>query len=350
MKCIGCDVHKKLTMVAWVDTDTGEVRKPYKIPTSQLAEHLSKFDEPTRSAVETSTVGQFVTRQLQSCGLDVLPVDAFKVHRLLQALNRGKSDKLDAMGLALLLANGCLDAACVWVPDELTLQLRELTRTRDDLRNMATATKNRMRKLLARHGLDCPRTNLLGVGARQWLAEAQAKLPLAVASSLQALCSVLDSLAEQIAQLEAAIVQMQGQSEAIQLLLTIPGVGDVLSAILAAEIGDIHRFESAAKLRSYSGIVPQVSQSGERCWTGPLVNHGNRMLSWAMIQTAGHFAQSAKTQDTQIMKRYRRLVYQTGPNPAKVSLARHLSDVIYAMLRDRRPFDISMLQWANGVG
>jgi uroporphyrinogen decarboxylase len=87
MRCIDRDVHKKLTMVAGVDSDT---------------------HEPTRSVIETGATGQFVTRRLKSCGLDILPVSTFRILRLLQAPNRGKTNKLKAMGLALLFAKGCV--------------------------------------------------------------------------------------------------------------------------------------------------------------------------------------------------------------------------------------------------
>ena len=120
---IGCDVHKKNTKVAWLDTQTGEVCKPYNVTTMKLAQDLDKFTQPVRIAIETSTAGMFVVRQLRSRDLDVLLVDAFKCQRLLEGRSRAKTDTLDAQGLAILLARGNLDDAAVGIADEQTVQL-----------------------------------------------------------------------------------------------------------------------------------------------------------------------------------------------------------------------------------
>jgi len=101
----------------------------------------------------------------------------------------------------------------------------------------------------------------------------------------------------------------------------------------------ITRFETAQKLRGYSGLVPVVRQSGERRYTGPLKKRGNHRLRWALVMAAGHFAGSTKTRTLSLTGRYRHHVYKHGPNPAKVALARRLVDIIFAMLRDKTVFD-----------
>ena len=46
-------------------------------------------------------------------------------------------------------------------------------------------------------------------------------------------------------------------------LVTIPGVGTTLAAVIVSEIGDINRFDSPEKLVAFAGIDPSVKQSGE---------------------------------------------------------------------------------------
>jgi transposase len=115
-----------------------------------------------------------------------------------------------------------------------------------------------------------------------------------------------------------------------QLLQTIPGVGPVRAAVLVAEIGALARFASRQKLRGYSGRVPRVKHSGERCWSGPRVKRGNPHLRGALVMTAGHFAASRQTRALTLRGGYRRQVYKHGPNPAKVGWARRLRDIIFA--------------------
>ena len=56
----------------------------------------------------------------------------------------------------------------------------------------------------------------------------------------------------------------------MQLLKTIPGVGDILAIVIGTEIGLIERFASAEQLASYAGTVPAVKSSGGKVRYGLL--------------------------------------------------------------------------------
>ena len=131
--------------------------------------------------------------------------------------------------------------------------------------------------------------------------------------------------------------------------MTIPGIGITLAAMIAAEIGDISRFKSAKRLRSYCRLTPETISSGGRTITGPLNKQGNAFLSWALIQAAGRFIATGKMHDTTIYKRYLRVSFKHGCNPAKVSVARDLATIIFAVLRDRRPFDVTRIALADAA-
>ena len=72
------------------------------------------------------------------------------------------------------------------------------------------------------------------------------------------------------------------------LLMTVPGIGWVLSYTIAAEIGDIARFASPKKLCGYTGLCPSVNQSGDRDRRGPLTKQGPKYLRWAMLEATMH--------------------------------------------------------------
>jgi transposase len=52
------------------------------------------------------------------------------------------------------------------------------------------------------------------------------------------------------------------------LLLTIPGIGELLGLTITAEIGEIARFASARKLIAHAGLTPAIKQSEQSAWTG----------------------------------------------------------------------------------
>jgi len=139
---IGLDVHKVNTTVAWLDSETGEISEAHNCPTDQLAEHLVALSGSKRIVMETGAISSFLARQLKSCGLEVMVVDAYKSHRLSEARQTAKTDKLDAQSLAWLLAAGLLEGAEVWVADEATAQLRELEHTRQRLTQQTTWLRN----------------------------------------------------------------------------------------------------------------------------------------------------------------------------------------------------------------
>lgn len=70
-------------------------------------------------------------------------------------------------------------------------------------------------------------------------------------------------------------------------LLTIPGIGYTLAAIVLAEIGDIGCFSTPAKLLAFAGMEPSTYQSGNyNASKTPMVKRGSTYLRWAVMQAA----------------------------------------------------------------
>lgn len=70
-------------------------------------------------------------------------------------------------------------------------------------------------------------------------------------------------------------------------LLSIPGISYTLAAIILAEIGDIKRFSTPAKLLAFAGMEPSTYQSGKyNASHTPMVKRGSTYLRWAIMQAA----------------------------------------------------------------
>jgi len=178
MRHFGLDVHQARTTVVWFDDEEGEISRGHSLPNSELADYLQSSPGPCRVVMEAGSTSCLLARQLGSLGLEVVVVDAHKAHRVLEALHRGKkTDKVDAAGLARLSASEWLTESAVWVPDERTHQLRQLTRTRAHMVKHATMLRNALRAVLRGEGLRCQATDLTAAGARAWLDAIAASLP-----------------------------------------------------------------------------------------------------------------------------------------------------------------------------
>ena len=70
-------------------------------------------------------------------------------------------------------------------------------------------------------------------------------------------------------------------------LMTVPGIGYTIAAIILAEIGDINNFSSPAKLLAFAGMEPSTYQSGKyNASHTPMVKRGSTYLRWAIMQAA----------------------------------------------------------------
>jgi transposase len=235
-----------------------------------------------------------------------------------------------------------VDTLAVYVPDENTEELRNLTRTRLHFSGQATATSNTLRSLVRSQGLDLPGV-MSTKRTQHWLDEWEPTLSEHNRLVVQELRQAWAEAQARLKRLEVPLKAIARRDARVTRLMTLPGVAELTAVTLVAEIGDIARFPAAKHLRSYARLVPQISQSGERTYTGPLVKRGNRHLSRALVLWAQHVSWWQGLYGTTLKQRYRRCRDKHGANPAKVALARDLCDIVYAMLREGTEFDASRL-------
>ena len=131
------------------------------------------------------------------------------------------------------------------------------------------------------------------------------------------------------------------QRREVELLTTIPGVGAYSALLIYAEIGDVGRFPNAERLASYAGLVPGVEQSGSVVRRRGITRRGNPLLRWILVEAVWSHLRCAG--DTCLTRFYRRIAWRKGGGArarkqAAVATARKLLHVIYAMLRDGKPF------------
>lgn len=111
-------------------------------------------------------------------------------------------------------------------------------------------------------------------------------------------------LTGQIKEIDERIANLYADADPDGIVASAPGVGPVISAVIAGRIGDPHRFTSLAAIRAYSGLVPKVSQSGVSKVESNITKAGDPLLR-EMLYSA---ADSARKVDPQIAAKYQRLM------------------------------------------
>lgn len=138
-----------------------------------------------------------------------------------------------------------------------------------------------------------------------------------------------------------------------KVLYRTPVVGDILSATIFLEIGDVKRFPSAQHLASYSGLIPTVHASGGKMRLGRTSAVANHYLRWAFVEAAnGIVMRKHLYKDRHVMQLYERLRARKNHGKAAVAVARHLAEASWWMLTRkqfyREPAPASMSSSKNG--
>jgi transposase len=285
----------------------------------------------------------------------------------IKAVPGRKSDVRDAEWIAQLLEHGLL--APSFVPPPAVRRLRMLTRYRVQLMGDRTRESIRLELMLedASIKLSAVASSLTTVSARAMLAEmiAGERDPLVLAdmakgrmrSKIPDLAQALEGhFDEHHAQLAGSILRrldlveqalaeldevIRATSEPwahqIELLQTIPGVGERVAQVIVAETGaDMSRFPTAAHLCSWAGLAPAMYESaGKRTPAGR--RRGNKWLTSMLVEAAGSVGRMHGK--NYLAAQHARLTRRRGMGRAQVAVAHSILVSTYYMLLRDEPYD-----------
>ena len=152
---------------------------------------------------------------------------------------------------------------------------------------------------------------------------------------LKQLIDRMNFLDKQIEALDIEIMKYYEQFDCY--LHTIPGIGIIGAATILAEIGDISRFKNSSALVAFAGMDPTVRQSGEFNSTH---NHMSKRGSPYLRHAIFLAATTCSFQNSPLNAYYKKKRDQGKHHlTATRAVARKLTTVIYAVLRDSKPYE-----------
>jgi len=239
---------------------------------------------------------------------------------------RVKNDERDAADLVDLLRLGRLAESWVAPPD--LRELRELVRYRAKLVALRSGLKSQIHAVLAKEGVQVPMTDLFGVAGRRLLDGVS--LGRAYEVRVESLRDVIGVCDREVAMLEREISVALEDHAGYRAVQAICGVGPVLAAVFAAEIGDATRFSGPAQLCSWAGLTPRHRESDTTVRRGPITKQGSKLVRWAAVE-----AISRQRGGTFLQADYQRIAERRNSRPiARVAVARKLLTLVYYGLRD----------------
>ena len=131
---------------------------------------------------------------------------------------------------------------------------------------------------------------------------------------------LVDAFTGEIDELSDSIAELFRDHAGYHAIQQLPGVGPILAAIFVAEIGDVHRFASAAHLASWCGVTPRHRESDTTVRRGPITKQGSKLVRWAAIEAA----QKLRRDSWLYAERERLAERRNSRSIAKTAIARKL--------------------------
>jgi transposase len=327
MSYIGIDLHRRFSQVHVYNEETAQ-ESTQRIANDEQAvrDFFTELDDDCKVALEATGNWYWLIDVLQDIGCKVVLSNPLQTKAIAKA--RIKNDKVDARMLAHLLRTELLPTC--WIPERTERCIRDMLRIRLSLVRFRTQCKNVIRAVLAKFNVDMPVKKIWEGTGREQLT--QLMLPLPYADIIPQVLIHIDQLSEHIKYWEGCIHTRVSTNTPAQMLLTIPGVGELSALTILYESGPIERFPSAKHYVSYCGLVPQVKASADKCWHGRLFKQANMYLKRTYVEVAQVAVRAAGT-DARFKWFYQRTMKRKGKAIARIALARKIAGIAYHMIK-----------------
>jgi transposase len=154
----------------------------------------------------------------------------------------------------------------------------------------------------------------------------------------EGLLAVRVSLRRQFDRFEKQVHAMARCDTRARLLMSVPGVGAIVSLTFAAAIDDPARFKSSKQVGSYFGLTPTKYQSGETDIDGRISKIGDAWVRAALYEAANIILTKPLKGCTALKSWAMKLARRSGMKKAKVALARKIAVIMHRMLVDGTSF------------
>ena len=335
------DIGKNSFHVVGVDR-RGAIVLRQKWSRGQVATRLATMP-PCLIGMEACVGAHHLSRKLSSLGHDARLMPA----KYVRPYSRGqKNDFRDAEAIAEAVQRPTMKFVATKTAEQLDLQA--LHRVRERLVSQRTGIINQIRAFLLERG----------VAVRQGLRFLRAELPRILAMSCDVLSPrmvrVLEDLAcnwrrldERIEGLSSEIEVLARQDAGCERLMSVPGIGPIVSSAMVAAIGTGDAFTKGRDFSAWLGLVPKQISTGDRTILGKISKRGNRYLRVLFVQAAWVVLIKPKSWDRHGLKPWLEAAKKRlHHNVLAIALANKLARIAWSVLARGRTFEASKIQVA----
>lgn len=327
------DIHKQFTVAVAKDKEGNELgNEKFENDKESFKKFLSPYKpEETSIVMESTSVWEPVYDMIEDMKFPIKLANPVKTRAIAEA--RIKTDKVDADTLCDLLRLNAVAES--YIPTKEVRELRDIIRARKSLVQGKVKTKNKIHAILTKTGLKLPYKTLCK-SSMKWIVEEIEKKHFGMKTITASYINILEQYNFEIEKIDEKLSDIALKDNRVQLLKTIPGIGNTIALTIIAEIGDINRFESSQKLSSYAGLVPGIRQSGNTLKFGRLIKQSNKDLKTCLIEASWVLVRTKEASKFKWF--YGNLSKKKGKKKAICAVARKLCCVVYAMLKKNQTF------------
>jgi len=279
---VGIDVSLEASSVCVVDGN-GKIVREGKIvsePDALIAWLGGLKLELTRIGLEAGPLSQWLYAAMRQAGLAVELLETRHVRNALKTMPV-KTDRNDARGIAQLMRLGWFRPVhCKSIPAQET---RALLTARKLVQVKLHDIEMSLRGILRGFGLKVGPTTPVRFEGR--IRELVAGHP-SLETIAQGLLAVRVALRREFDRFEKQVLAVARGDTRARLLMSVPGVGAIVSLTFAAAIDNPARFKSSKQVGPYFGLTPTKYQSGETDIDGRISKIGDAWVRAVLYEAA----------------------------------------------------------------
>ena len=125
----------------------------------------------------------------------------------------------------------------------------------------------------------------------------------------------------------------------VKRLTTLPGIGPITASAFVAALDIPGRFDGAAQVTSYLGLVPREHSSGQTQRRGHVLRSAHPQVQCLLVQAALRVSRSSDPRTAQLRSWAQTIARRRGKKIATVALARRIARTLFAMWRDETVYE-----------
>lgn len=342
MAVIGIDIGKNSFHVVGHD-ERGSIVLRQKWSRGQVGSRFANM-QPCLIGMEACVGAHHLSRKLNSLGHNARLMPA----KYVRPYSKGqKNDFRDAEAIAEAVQRPTMKFVATKTADQLDLQA--LHRVRERLVSQRTGIINQIRAFLLERG----------IAVRQGQRFLRAELPRILATPPDVLsprmARVIEDLAGDWRRLDERIESLSSEIEAIarqdagcERLMSVPGIGPIISSAMVAAIGGGDAFTKGRDFAAWLGLVPRQMSTGDRTILGRISKRGNRYLRVLFVQAAWVVLIKPKSWERHGLRPWieaakKRLHH----NVLAIALANKLARIAWSVLARGRAFEVRKIDEAE---